>query len=164
MFFAVWGGYALGLQITGKLDVAAVLAADGIPATVNAILGTLPMPGLVAAVIHVDPPTGPLWKSPANATLNRNKLIVQIDIKSRKDGRQFYVVCTSHKSHAKRCLKTLRIYDELVAEGLKALNPEAIFCQLDCFSGVRRGPRTSLAARAGQCCLNWAMIWLLSIF
>ena len=35
-----------------------------------------------------------------------------------KDGRMFYVVCPSHKYHAKRCLKTLGIYDELVAEGL----------------------------------------------
>ena len=29
-----------------------------------------------------------------------------------KDGRMFYVVCPSHKSHAKRCLKTLGHYDE----------------------------------------------------
>lgn len=35
-----------------------------------------------------------------------------------KDGRMFYVVCPSHKHHAKRCLKTLGLYDELVAEGL----------------------------------------------
>lgn len=35
-----------------------------------------------------------------------------------KDGRMFYVVCPSHKHHAKRCLKTLGIYDELVEEGL----------------------------------------------
>ncbi len=48
MFFAVWGGYALDLQISGKLDVAAILnGAGGIPATVQAILGTLPMSGLI---------------------------------------------------------------------------------------------------------------------
>lgn len=35
-----------------------------------------------------------------------------------KDGRMFYVVCPSHKNHAKRCLQVLGIYDELVAEGL----------------------------------------------
>ncbi len=35
-----------------------------------------------ATVIHVDPPGGPLWKTPANATLNRNKLCVSIDLKS----------------------------------------------------------------------------------
>ena len=35
-----------------------------------------------------------------------------------KDGRMFYVVCPSHKYHAKRCLEILGIYDEMVAEGL----------------------------------------------
>ena len=30
----------------------------------------------------------------------------------------------------------------LDAQSLKALNPHAIFCQLDCFGGVRTGPRT----------------------
>ena len=37
---------------------------------------------LGATVVHVDPPAGPLWDSPANATLNRNKLIVTIDLKT----------------------------------------------------------------------------------
>lgn len=36
-----------------------------------------------------------------------------------KDGRYFYVVCPSHRFHAKRCLQTLGIYDDLVAEGLE---------------------------------------------
>lgn len=36
-----------------------------------------------------------------------------------KDGRMFYVVCPSHKYHAKRCLQALGLYDELVAEGLR---------------------------------------------
>ena len=35
-----------------------------------------------------------------------------------KDGRYFYVVCPSHRFHAKRCLQTLGLYDELIAEGL----------------------------------------------
>ncbi|NVK27939.1 MAG: CoA transferase [Flavobacteriia bacterium] len=34
------------------------------------------------------------------------------------DGRQFYCVCPSHRNHAKRALKALGIYDELMAEGL----------------------------------------------
>lgn len=37
---------------------------------------------LGATVIHIDPPGGPMWDSPANAALNRNKLIVSIDLKS----------------------------------------------------------------------------------
>lgn len=35
-----------------------------------------------------------------------------------KDGRMFYVVCPSHKNHARRCLEVLGIYDEMVEEGL----------------------------------------------
>ncbi|OJF91771.1 CoA transferase [Pararhizobium antarcticum] len=35
------------------------------------------------------------------------------------DGRMFYVVCPSHKNHARRCLQTLGLYDELLAEGLR---------------------------------------------
>ena len=37
---------------------------------------------LGATVVHIDPPGGPLWDSPANATLNRNKLIVTLDLKN----------------------------------------------------------------------------------
>lgn len=37
---------------------------------------------LGAKVIHIDPPDGPLWDNPANAVLNRNKLIVRLDLKS----------------------------------------------------------------------------------
>ncbi|MDX1606873.1 MAG: CoA transferase, partial [Candidatus Competibacterales bacterium] len=37
---------------------------------------------LGATVVHVDPPSGPLWHTPANATLNRNKLCVAIDLKT----------------------------------------------------------------------------------
>lgn len=37
---------------------------------------------LGATVIHIDPPAGPLWDSPANATLNRNKLCLRLDLKS----------------------------------------------------------------------------------
>ncbi|SCB56039.1 dimethylsulfoniopropionate cleavage enzyme DddD [Bradyrhizobium shewense] len=39
---------------------------------------------LGATVVHVDPPSGPLWDSPANATLNRNKLIVKVDLKTQE--------------------------------------------------------------------------------
>src|SRR5712691_2803147 len=35
-----------------------------------------------AEVIHVDPPGGPRWKSPANATFNRGKTRVALDLKS----------------------------------------------------------------------------------
>jgi betaine/carnitine transporter, BCCT family len=51
VFFAVWGGYALDLQMSGQLDIAAILNTEGgIPAAVQAILATLPMSGLVTGV------------------------------------------------------------------------------------------------------------------
>ncbi|WHH49712.1 CoA transferase [Pseudomonas sp. Ap32] len=37
---------------------------------------------LGATVVHVDPLGGPLWDSPANATLNRNKLCMRLDLKT----------------------------------------------------------------------------------
>jgi crotonobetainyl-CoA:carnitine CoA-transferase CaiB-like acyl-CoA transferase len=40
---------------------------------------------LGATVIKIDPPAGPMWESPANAALNRNKLIVTLDLKT-EDG------------------------------------------------------------------------------
>ncbi|MCP3705657.1 CoA transferase [Paraburkholderia sp. CNPSo 3274] len=39
---------------------------------------------LGATVVHVDPPGGPLWNSPANAVLNRNKLCIRLDLKSAR--------------------------------------------------------------------------------
>lgn len=43
---------------------------------------------LGATVVHIDPASGPLWDSPANATLNRNKLIVPIDLKTEEGASQ----------------------------------------------------------------------------
>ncbi len=40
---------------------------------------------LGATVVKIDPPAGPMWDSPANATLNRNKVIVNLDLKT-EDG------------------------------------------------------------------------------
>ncbi|WP_116475524.1 CoA transferase [Zobellella maritima] len=34
------------------------------------------------------------------------------------DGRMFYVVCPSHRNHAKRCLQALGLYEQLLADGL----------------------------------------------
>lgn len=39
-----------------------------------------------------------------------------------KDGRYFYMVCPSHRNHARRALQALGIYEELLAEGLKVLD------------------------------------------
>ncbi|WP_432472735.1 BCCT family transporter [Amphritea sp. HPY] len=49
-FFAIWGGYALDLDVSGTVDLQAVLSEGGIPATVVAVLQTLPASGIVIPV------------------------------------------------------------------------------------------------------------------
>ena len=39
---------------------------------------------LGATVVHIDPPSGPKWDSPANAVLNRNKLMLKLDHRYRR--------------------------------------------------------------------------------
>ncbi|WP_136439340.1 CoA transferase [Pacificoceanicola onchidii] len=48
---------------------------------------------LGATVVHIDPPGGPMWDSPANATLNRNKAIVTLDLKSEEGLEQARALC-----------------------------------------------------------------------
>ncbi|MBY5921032.1 BCCT family transporter [Ferrimonas balearica] len=50
LFFMILGNYGLSLQLTGELDVVALLNAEGATRAIFAILNTLPMPTLVVAV------------------------------------------------------------------------------------------------------------------
>ncbi|MDO4683870.1 MAG: BCCT family transporter [Lautropia sp.] len=53
-FFAIWGGYALDLQVNGVVDLQAILSAEGgAPATVVAILRTLPGHEVILPVFTV---------------------------------------------------------------------------------------------------------------
>ncbi|GAA6209824.1 CoA transferase [Cognatishimia sp. WU-CL00825] len=48
---------------------------------------------LGATIVHIDPPNGPMWDSPANATLNRNKVIVNLDLKTQQGLEQARTLC-----------------------------------------------------------------------
>jgi crotonobetainyl-CoA:carnitine CoA-transferase CaiB-like acyl-CoA transferase len=48
---------------------------------------------LGATVIHIDPLGGPMWDSPANAALMRNKLIVNLDLKTEDGLRKALALC-----------------------------------------------------------------------
>ena len=48
---------------------------------------------LGATIVHIDPPDGPMWDSPANAVLNRNKLILSLDLKSENGLAQALELC-----------------------------------------------------------------------
>jgi len=43
VFFAVWGGYSIFAQTTGALDLSSILAANGMPATILAIVQAQPL-------------------------------------------------------------------------------------------------------------------------
>ncbi|MHA6965815.1 BCCT family transporter [Zobellella denitrificans] len=49
-FFAIWGGYAIDIDANGTLNLQAILAEEGIPATVVAVLQTLPNSALVLPI------------------------------------------------------------------------------------------------------------------
>lgn len=46
-FFAIWGGYAIDIQLNTDVDLNAVLSTSGIPATVVTILKTMPLGSIV---------------------------------------------------------------------------------------------------------------------
>jgi crotonobetainyl-CoA:carnitine CoA-transferase CaiB-like acyl-CoA transferase len=98
-----------------------------------------------AEVIKIDPakPLYDCWNTVIFGMSHmRGKQSVLLDINS-PDGREIFeqlvksvdvVVWNATDRQVK--------WMGLDAESLKALNPNAIFCQLDCFGGVRTGPRT----------------------
>lgn len=53
VYFAIWGGYALHLQLNNLLPVSQMLQESGIPATVLAILHTLPFSKLIVGLFAV---------------------------------------------------------------------------------------------------------------
>ena len=98
-----------------------------------------------AEVIKLDPAT-PLYDSwntvVYGLSQGRGKRSILADLKS-EHGRKVFedlvktvdvIVWNAPDSQIKRM--------GLDAESLRKLNPDALFCKLDCFSGVRRGTRT----------------------
>jgi BCCT family betaine/carnitine transporter len=49
-FFAIWGGYAIELDLAKTVDLQAILSEGGIPATVVAVLQTLPAADLILPI------------------------------------------------------------------------------------------------------------------
>jgi crotonobetainyl-CoA:carnitine CoA-transferase CaiB-like acyl-CoA transferase len=67
------------LNVAGALDGIRVI---DFGQWIAAPLATMLLADHGAEVIHVDPPGGPRWKTPANATLNRGKIHVELDVKA----------------------------------------------------------------------------------
>ena len=86
-----------------------------------------------AEVIRVDPPGGPRWKIPANATWNRNKRSIVLDLKADAD------VQTARQliANADVLIENFRpgVMDRLGvgAEAMTSANPRLIYCSLPGF-------------------------------
>lgn len=100
-----------------------------------------------ADVIRIDPPTGPRLDSPANATYNRGKRSIALDLKAASDIETARRLCQS----ADVVIENFRpgVMDRLGlgAAELTAANPRLIYCSLPGFSA--EDPRAGVAAWEG---------------
>jgi len=100
-----------------------------------------------ADVIRVDPPGGPRWNIPANATWNRNKRSIVLDLKQKADQE------TARKliSTADVVIENFRpgVMDrlDLGAAAMTAANPRLIYCSLPGFGAD--DPRAKIKAWEG---------------
>lgn len=111
-----------------------------------------PLAGMLLAdqgadVIRVEPPGGPLWKTPANATWNRGKRSITLDLKDPDDLRT-----------ARRLVASADVLIENFRPGVMArlgvghddmlpVNPRLIYCSLPGFGET--DPRAGVAAWDG---------------
>ena len=100
-----------------------------------------------ADVIRIDPPGGPRWNTPANATWNRNKRSIVLDLKNEAD-----------KETARKLIATADVVIEnfrpgvmdrlgLGAAAMTAANPRLIYCSLPGFGAD--DPRARVKAWEG---------------
>src|SRR5712691_2920498 len=87
-----------------------------------------------ADVIHVDPPGGPVWETPANATWNRGKRSISLDLKQSGD----LDVAQRLIASADVVIENFRpgVMDRLGLgpEASSASNPRLIYCALPGFA------------------------------
>jgi len=100
-----------------------------------------------AEVIHVDPPGGPRWKTPANATFNRGKASVALDLETDQGRAQARGLIDS----ADVVIENFRprVMDRLGLGAREAMerNPRLVYCSLPGFASD--DPRASLPAWEG---------------
>src|SRR5688572_13481100 len=104
-----------------------------------------------ADVVRVDPPGGPRWNTPANATWNRNKRSIVLDLKKDADrdtARQLVagadVVIENFRPGV---MERLGLGAAVFGEGCAAANPRLIYCSLPGFGAD--DPRAQVRAWEG---------------
>ncbi|MCH7706109.1 MAG: CoA transferase [Chloroflexi bacterium] len=111
-----------------------------------------PLTGMLLAdqgadVVKVDPPGGPIWDTPANATWNRGKRSILLDLKRAEDLK----IAKELSRRADVVVENFRpgVMDRLGlgAEVLMADNPALIYCSMPGFASD--DPRASIASWEG---------------
>src|SRR5712691_2844934 len=100
-----------------------------------------------AEVIHIDPPGGPRWKSPANATFNRGKASVDLDLETDRGRAHVWPLIEA----ADVLIENFRpgVMDRLGLGPRAAMerNPRLIYCSLPGFASD--DPRAPIPAWEG---------------
>jgi crotonobetainyl-CoA:carnitine CoA-transferase CaiB-like acyl-CoA transferase len=100
-----------------------------------------------ADVIHVDPPGGPRWATPANATLNRAKTSVEMDLKDPRGHADALRLIQSADIVIENFRPGVMQHLGLGAEALAAADPGLIYCALPGFASD--DPRSATPAWEG---------------
>ena len=111
-----------------------------------------PLTGMLLAdqgadVIHIDPPGGPMWETPANATWNRGKRSITLNLKQPDD----LVIATRLVESADVLIENFRpgVMERLSLgpQATMRLNPQLIYCALPGFASD--DPRAQVRAFEG---------------
>jgi crotonobetainyl-CoA:carnitine CoA-transferase CaiB-like acyl-CoA transferase len=100
-----------------------------------------------ADVIHVDPPGGPRWKTPADAFFNRGKRRITLDLKKASDRTIAQRLVDSADVVIENCRPGVMDRLGLGAQAMMEYHPRLIYCSIPGFAGD--DPRAGLAAWEG---------------
>jgi crotonobetainyl-CoA:carnitine CoA-transferase CaiB-like acyl-CoA transferase len=111
-----------------------------------------PLTGMLLAdqgadVIRVDPPGGPVWQTPANATWNRGKRSISLDLKQPDDLEVARRLMASADVVIENFRPGVMTRLGLGAETALAANPQLIYCSLPGFASD--DPRAGIRAFEG---------------
>ncbi|HKY93821.1 MAG TPA: CoA transferase [Kiloniellales bacterium] len=100
-----------------------------------------------AEVIRVDPPGGPRWQHPANATLQRGKQVFTLDLKQEADRHRARDLLRAADVLIENFRPGVMGHLGLGPEDARAINPGLVYCSLPGFAA--NDPRAGLAAWEG---------------
>lgn len=111
-----------------------------------------PLAGMLLAdqgadVVRVEPPGGPVWKTPANATWNRGKRSITLDLKDPDDLRTARQLVATADIVIENFRPGVMARLGLGAADMLAANPRLIYCSLPGFG--ESDPRAEIAAWEG---------------